>query len=99
MKKNLKKEKTPKLILVIAVLVLVLALVQLAISHQLATTGDKIRHLEKETSLLDEENRFLSEQISQIGSLSKISTMAEDLGLVRSTQVVHLTPQISVALR
>lgn len=107
MKKNFKKNKikqpnqakTSKLVLMVMGLVFVLACIQLVISHQLATAGGKIRRLEEEARYLEEESRILAEQISRGGSLSKIVVKAEDLGLVRTTRVIHLTPQVSVALR
>ena len=97
--KNKTRTKASKLVLVVIALVFILACAQLIISHQWATTGGKIRQLEQETDRLEEESRFLSEQISRVASLSKIAVRAEDLGLVRTTHVVHLAPQVSVALR
>ena len=88
-----------KLIYIIVSFVLVLALTQLAISHQLANTGEEIRQLEQETARLEEENRALIEQTSKLSSLSKISLEAENGGFLRTTRVLHLTPQVSVALK
>jgi len=97
--KNKTRTKASKLVFVVMTLVFVLACAQLVISHRLATTGGKIRQLEEETYRLEKESRFLNEQISQVASLNKIAVKAEDLGLIRTTHVIHLTPQISVALR
>jgi cell division protein FtsL len=90
---------TRKLVFVVVISVLLLALTQLAISHQLANSGEKIRRFEEETARLEEENRALIEQISKLSSLSKISLQAEKLGFLRTTRVLHLTPQVSVALK
>lgn len=90
---------TRKLVFIIVSVVLFLALTQLAISHQLANTGEKIRQLEEETALLEEENRVLVEQTSKLSSLSRISLQAEKVGFLRTTRVLHLTPQVSVALK
>lgn len=88
-----------KLVFIVVSVVLVLALTQLAISHQLANTGEKIRQFEEETARLEEENRVLVEQASKLSSLSRISLQAEKVGFLRTTQVLHLTPQVSVALK
>jgi len=98
----MKKEKQirkPKLLIIITTLVLILALVQLVVSYHLATLGGKLRQLETKIIQLEQENRVLAEEISSSGSLSKISLRAEELGFVRTTAVLHLTPQISVALK
>lgn len=94
-----KKNKKSKLIVIITALVLVLALTQLVVSHHLATLGGKLRELETKITQLQQENGVLAEEISNVASLSKISLKAEELGFVRTTAVLHLTPQIPVALK
>ena len=95
----MKNKKGSKLISLITGLVLVLALVQLVIAHQLATVGDKVRRLEKETNQIETESWQLSEEISKVGALSRISSQAAELGLVRTTRVVHLAPEVPFALK
>lgn len=87
-----------KLIYLIVGLILVLAGFQLVISHGLATTGGKLRQWEEKTDLLEKENRILTEEINQMGSLARIANEAQKLGLVKSSKVLYLTPQIPVAL-
>lgn len=102
MKKQIKQNKIhqpSKLLVIVASLVFILAAIQLVISHQLATTGEQIRRLEKETYELETKSRLLIEEISQVGSLSQIAQKAEALGLQRNSQVVYFTPAISVALK
>ncbi|MGB9706664.1 MAG: hypothetical protein ACPLXP_01125 [Microgenomates group bacterium] len=94
-----KQIKRPKLLIIITTLVLLLALAQLVVSHNLATLGGKLRQLEEKAAQLEEETRILTEEISSSTSLSKISLKAEELGFVRTTAVLHLTPQIPVALK
>ncbi len=94
-----KKHKTPKLLIIVASLVLILALAQLVVSYYLATLGEKLRQLEAKAAQLQQENRVLAEEISNNGSLSKISLKAQELGFTRTTAVLHLTPQIPVALK
>lgn len=87
-----------KSIIVILVVVIFLSLVQLFISHNLATSGERVRSLEAEIDLLEKENNQLSAEINQIASLSRIANEAEKMGLTKATQVLHLTPEIPVAM-
>jgi len=75
-----------------------LSLVQLVISHRLATLGGSMRQLEEKQTYLAEENKKLSEEINQMGSLSLVASKAEEIGLAKAKKVLHLTPQIPVAL-
>lgn len=88
----------PKLLAVISATILSLSLIQLVISHNLATSGEKVRSLEAEISFLEKENNRLSVEINKIASLSRIAAEAEKMGLVRATRVLHLTPEIPVAM-
>ena len=92
----MKKIKLPALIIL---MIVVLASIQLVITHRLATAGEQIRQLEKESQRIEKSNNLLLEELSQIGTLSKISRQAEGLGLVRTTQVIHLGSQVPLALR
>lgn len=101
MKKEKKKNPTrkPKLIFLVGVVLLILSSVQLIISHNLATAGETVRQLELKNSQLEEENRILSDEISKMGSLARISSEAKRIGLIKTTQVVHLPSEVPVALR
>lgn len=97
----MEKEKTQKkfnLTPFIFGLVFLLVLTQLAISHSLATRGERLRQLEVKARELQRENSILAEEINQAGSLSRIAQEAERLGLVKAGQVFHLTSQVPVAL-
>lgn len=96
-KKN--KKRSSKLIYLIGSLVVILALVQLVISYRLATVGEKVRQWEKKATQLEQENRILAEEINQVGALSGLAMEAEKMGFARSSQVLHLIPQIPVALK
>jgi len=96
MKKNNKK---PVLLILVIFLVAFLALGQLVVSHYLATMGERLSSLEAKANQLEKENQILEEKIKESGSLSKISSRASELGLVKTTAVLHLTPQLPVALK
>jgi len=101
--KKTKKGPTPPVfknnLAVIVVVVLVLALAQLVIAHDLASLGEKVRQAEKIATIKEQENKFLVEEIGRMGSLARVSSSASQLGLVRTTQVLHLVPQVPVALK
>ena len=48
--------------------------------------------------ILEQQNKILSEEINQMGSLSRISSEAKNSGMVKATSVVFLTSQIPVAM-
>lgn len=90
--------RSKKLIWLIFSAVILLVFTQLAVSHRLATAGERVKKFETEAESLAQENVFLNEEISKMGSLSRISSEAAKLGLERASRILHLTPQIPVAL-
>lgn len=93
-----RKNKNHKLTFVVFGLVLLLCLIQLFISHRLAVAGEEVKKLEIKAAQIEKENVFLEEEISSMGSLSRIYQEAERLGFVRTSSVLYLTSQIPVAL-
>ena len=89
--------KTSILVLVVVAVVLILAGVQLVISHQLATTGGQIRALEQETDQLRTANLQLQQVMSEAGALAKVAERAQSLGLKRNPVIVYLPSQVTVA--
>lgn len=98
MKSGNRNLRPTKLIWLIFALIFVLFFAQLVVSHRLATAGETVKKFEVEAGRLSEENTLLKEEIGRMGSLSRISSEAARLGLSRASQVLHLTPQIPVAL-
>ena len=86
-----------KLSIIIIGMVVLVSLAQLAIAHNLATVGEKVRQLEIKANQLEQENVILAEEINKIGSLSKIAQKAEELDFIKATQVLYITPQLPVA--
>ncbi|MBU3956689.1 hypothetical protein KKI19_00190 [Patescibacteria group bacterium] len=84
-------------ILIIA-FVIGLALVQLVITHRLATAGEAVKELEIEASRLKEKNELFRQEINQLGSLRRISQEAGKLGFIRQNSLLHLTPEVPVAM-
>ena len=97
MKKTIKIKK-PKLLILVTLVVFGLALAQLTITYGLSTTGGRMRQLEGKAETLARQNRVLTEEINQMGSLTRIAKQAQSLGLVKANQVLYLAPQVPVAL-
>ncbi|HUW21994.1 MAG TPA: hypothetical protein VMW41_05030 [Candidatus Bathyarchaeia archaeon] len=95
------KKRPKKFFYVVSIffsLVLFLALVQIYVSHRLATAGKVVAELENEVLRTREENQKLCEGIDQKGSLSVISQKAQALGFRPLADIVYLTSGVSVAL-
>lgn len=69
-------------------LLLFAANIYLAISS--ATYGAKLMAMEKQIKVTSEENKKLMEKMASQQSLLVVSKKAEDLGLVKPTQIVYL---------
>ncbi|PIU02240.1 hypothetical protein COT66_01225 [Candidatus Shapirobacteria bacterium CG09_land_8_20_14_0_10_49_15] len=95
--KKTKEAKISILVLVVVASVLILAGIQLAIAHQLATTGGQIRAFEQETSQLQTANLQLGQVMREAGALAKVAERAQALGLKRNPIVVYLPAQVTVA--
>ena len=93
-----KKKKTFNLVKILLASVLGLALVQIFISHRLATAGKLVAEFETETVRIKAENERLEEKINQEGSLAIISQKATELGFKPIDQIVYLTSEVPVAL-
>ncbi len=92
------KSRSTKLIWLIFTFVFFLVLAQLFVSHRLVSSGETVKKLEVEAKSLSQKNTLLKEEIGKMGSLSRIASEAAKLGLGRASQILHLTPQIPVAL-
>lgn len=84
--------------ILIIILVLSLALAQLVITHHLATAGGAIKEIEIKAERLEDKNEVLRQEINQLGSLKRVSLEAEKLGFIRNNNLLHLTPEIPVAM-
>ncbi|HUS52321.1 MAG TPA: hypothetical protein VMX77_02540 [Candidatus Bathyarchaeia archaeon] len=98
MKTRILRFQSKKLIWLVLTLVLFLFFTQLVISHRLVSSGEVVKKLEIDAARLDAENGLLKEEVDRMGSLSRISSEAAKLGLTRASQILHLTPQVPVAL-
>ncbi len=84
--------------ILVAILVIGLALAQLIITHRLATSGGAVRELEIKAQRLEDKNEILRQEITQLGSLRRVAQEAEKLGFVRNKSLLHLIPELPVAM-
>ncbi len=76
----------------------VLGVAQIYFSTQLATKGKKITTLEKETQILEEENKNLKSEIASFGGLNKLLSLAAEKGFTKDFQIINLSSKVPVAL-
>lgn len=85
-----------KILPVVAVALMVLELV---VTNELATLGNKVKAIEVKIESLQEENELLSQEVASSSSLVTIATRAKDLGFIKSSSTVSFAPeQLPVAL-
>jgi len=82
---------------IIAFLVIVLASFQLFVSHQLGTSGRRLREIEQRAIELEKENRLLRADLACQASLAQIEKKARALGLEETNLVFDLTLQPALA--
>ena len=80
------------LVVMFSLLGLVLLTGQLLIANKLATDGETLNNLERETFQINEENVLLQNQLVALGSLQRINEKAQSLGLVKVSKVEVITP-------
>lgn len=79
-------------------LVILLALVQLGLTHQLATSGQAVKELEIKTQRLKEKNEVLKQEVTDLGSLRRVVQKATEMGFVAQDELLPLKPEIPVAM-
>lgn len=92
------KKQTRLLITIIVSIVIVLSVVQVAVSNSLSTTGITLSRIEQEIKLYKRDNAFLREKFLVSGSLLQIASKAANLGFVegKSQLVVGTTLPIAI---
>ena len=83
---------------VIIILVLLSAL-QLYISNNFVSEGEKIKTSQTQAEALEAENLRLVNQMQQASSLSHIEKLAQEAGFVKIQKIEYLGPEVTVASR
>jgi cell division protein FtsL len=84
-------------VILIMIVVAVLGVLQIWASHRLATSGERLTEIDDRIKQLQSDDLILSQEIYKAGSLAEISDKAGKMGLVKTTRVLNLTPEVSVA--
>lgn len=71
-------------------LLVVIISAQLVVTNILASKGEELRRLEAKSEQLERENRALQEELAVKTSLVVISRSAENLGFVKSNNLLYL---------
>lgn len=80
------------LVMLFSICFMILLIAQLLIANKLATDGEKLTQIERDSLALVEENYLLDNKIFGLGSLTNINQRAVQLGLVKVSKVELVTP-------
>jgi len=76
-----------------------LLLTRVIFSNILAVSGQRLTATSQVIEVLKEENQKIENEISKLGSLSRIEKMANKAGLVKAENIEILTPSKPIANR
>ena len=72
---------------------------QIVLSNQLSTDGERLAAIERRISQLEKENLKLKKEIAERSSLRAVLKKAEELGFVSQPPTLNLAEPVSVALK
>ena len=89
------------LYIVMPILTIILIVIQVVVSNELASLGKKLGKLDTEISFAQDVYADLSTQVASASSLSTLRERALGMGFREPTQaqIIALTPEVPVALR
>jgi len=92
--------KKPALIIgILTILVLMLSVVRIYVSNQIATSGVVLGKMEEEVSAYKTENILLSEKLYSASALTNIEREASKLGFVEQKSDFVLSGRVPVAFK
>lgn len=92
--------KRPFLVIVFIIMIIVgLAIGQVAVSNRLSTAGIELENLQNETAMYKKENTLIEEKILEASSLQNLSKKAKSIGFVPVRSQVYLTNPLPLALK
>lgn len=84
---------------ILPILVVVLVVLELVVTNELASLGEKVNGIEVKIGALQEENELLSQEVASASSLLSLASRAKDLGFVEAGATLSFTSeQLPVAL-
>ena len=81
----------------VVIVLVILSLVQLYISNNFVTDGEKIKEAISRAEVLEEENSNLTNKVQQLSSFSYIEKQARDLGFSKIEKVEYLDKITTIA--
>jgi cell division protein FtsL len=85
--------KLKSLLITTFILITLLGATQLVLANEMSSEGQKIRELEEQKILLEDEIQILEKEVAALGSLTRIQEEAEGMGLVRNSRAFeYLSP-------
>lgn len=91
--------KPRKVLFLMGFLIFLLGVANIIFSCSLATSGEKLRSLDSEIQRLEKNNQDLKKKEVSLSSYAILSQRAHQLGFVKSSSVVYLEGQTSLAMR
>lgn len=92
------KTSHKKLTIIAFLSVAILFSANLIVSNILATNGEQLRLLLQRTSNLKDQNSRLNQEINNNSALNTLEKKAQELGFIKSTQILTLSSQPPVAM-
>lgn len=83
----------------IFLIIVALAVIQVAVTNSLSTKGLILESLRKEAASYKEENAFLKTEVASASSITRIAELARESGFVKDSSPLVLTQAQSFALR
>ncbi len=95
---KIKSKFRPSLLIVLAIILIITMLSQLAFLSIFGTRGKEVAQIRKEQKEVILENELLEAEISQKQSLVRIKELAtEELGMVNVGDVEYITPSATIS--
>lgn len=71
----------------------ILFFLQLFFSNRLTAEGKELEKVKQEAEKIEIENRYLKNQISSFGSLTKLNLLAEKKGFIKNPPLINLSKE------
>jgi cell division protein FtsL len=94
--RQIQREENGLIFKIILILIVLLGVVNLSISNQLAIYGEELKKKEDQIQILENQNQEMKRKIAQESSLQKILVKAKKLGFKPSFSAYYLKQYVSM---
>jgi hypothetical protein len=84
------RKKFPKFTIIFIVVLVILGVLEIWVSHTLASYGEKFESMEKLKISLNLENKILENEIASFSTLYEIATKSATLGLTKAKDIQYI---------